>query len=410
MAKSKKIRDRVVGLSRVRAGDLRPNPRNWRSHPKRQRDALQAILAEVGFADAILVRELTDGSLEIIDGHLRQSLDPELVVPVLVLDLDEDEAAKLLLSLDPLAGMAGIYSEPLQALLSSVKTGSEALRMLYADLSLQADLAAKLGLVDPEEIPDPPIAPRARYGDIFSLGEHRLACGDAQDAALVGRLMGRERARLVVTDPPWGVGYQGKTKRRLEIQNDVLEGLAELLGGAFAAIDPLISAGSAIYVFHPAGEASLVFFDEFRRVGWHIRQGLVWSKGAMVLGHSDYQYCHEPIAYLGKPSSEPRGRGRGGWYGGNAETSVLEYPSPASSREHPISKPVALIARLVNNSSCVGDVVLDPFLGSGATLIACEQTGRRCFGVELDPAYVDVAVARWEAFSGHRAKRERKAS
>jgi len=408
--KAKSIRTRVVELRFVRAGDLKPNDRNWRTHPKAQRDALRAILSEVGFADAILARELPGGTLEILDGHLRQSMDPDLVVPVLILDLDDEESAKLLLSLDPLAAMAGIDPEPLRALLATVETGNEALRMLLADLAVQADLKAQLGVVDPEEVPDLPASSRAAYGDVFLLGKHRVACGDATDANLVSRLMAGEQARLLLTDAPYGVSYEGKTKRRLRIQNDRRDGLAELLQRAFSIADGVLEAGASIYLFYPAGEASLIFTDATRAVGWRLLQGLVWQKDSMVLGHSDYHYRHEPILYLAKPSEEPRGRGRGHWYGGNAETSVLEFPRPKASREHPVAKPVALIARLVNNSSCFGDLVLDPFVGSGSCLIAAEQTGRRCNAVELDPAYVEVAIARWEAFTGSRAKKERKAS
>ncbi len=216
---TKTIRDRIVELRRVRAGELRPNPRNWRRHPKRQREALRALLSEVGFADAILARELEDDSLEIVDGHLRQSMDPQAIVPVLILDVDQDEADKLLATLDPLAAMAIADPEPLRALLESVETSSEDVRHLLAGLATAADVHARLGLVDPDEIPEPS-EPRAKPGDVFALGEHRLACGDARDPALLGRLMGKERAQLLLTDPPYGVGYSGKTPRGLRMEND----------------------------------------------------------------------------------------------------------------------------------------------------------------------------------------------
>jgi DNA modification methylase len=133
----------------------------------------------------------------------------------------------------------------------------------------------------------------------------------------------------------------------------------------------------------------------------------VWRKDSIVLGHADYHYAHELIAYGNKPTDGRWGRGSAGWYGGNAETTVLEVRRPKASREHPTAKPVDLVATFVRNSSAPGDVVLDPFLGSASTLMACEQLGRRCFGVELDPGYVDAAVQRWEAFTGRRARRRR---
>jgi DNA modification methylase len=401
---TKTVRDRTRELRRVKAGELRPNPRNWRRHPKRQREALRALLSEIGFADAILARELEDGSLEIIDGHLRQSMDPEATVPVLVLDVDEAEADKLLVTLDPLAGLAIADPEPLRALLESIETSSEEVRMLLANLATQADVRARLGLVDPEEIPEPS-TPRAKKGEIFLLGEHRLACGDARDPKLLGRLMGKERAQLLLTDPPYGSGYSGKTPRRLRIENDDEEGLPDLLAAAFAAIDPVLAPGAPIYLFHPAGPSSVYFTDALRQIGWKIRQGLVWVKDSMVLGHGDFHYRHEPILYAAKPGT-PLGRGRAGWYGGNAETSVLEVPRPKANRDHPTAKPVELVSRLMANSSTFHDVVLDPFLGSGSTLVAAERLSRRLYGVEIDPRYLEVAIERWEAFTGQHAKKE----
>jgi DNA modification methylase len=403
--RTNRIRDRIVELRRVRAGELCPNPRNWRRHPKHQRDALQALLDEVGFADAILVRELDDRSLEIVDGHLRQSMDAEAVVPVLILDVDEAEADKLLATLDPLAAMAIADPEPLRALLETVETSSEEVRVLLARLATEAEVQSKLGLADPDEIPEPTTT-RARPGDLFLLGPHRLVCGDARDPQLLGQLMGEERAPLLLTDPPYGVNYEGKTKRRLHMEHDEQDGLPQLLSAAFAAIDGVLSPGAAIYLFHPAGPAAVHFTDAVKEIGWKIRQGLVWVKDSMVLGHGDYHYRHEPLIYAAKPGT-PVGRGRARWYGTNAETSVLEVARPKGNRDHPTAKPVPLVSHLMSNSSTFGDVVLDPFLGSGTALIAAEQLSRRLYGVEIDPAYVEVSLARWEAFTGEQAKKAR---
>ena len=170
----------------------------------------------------------------------------------------------------------------------------------------------------------------------------------------------------------------------------------------------MLAGGAAIYVFHPAGPSLSTFLEAFLHQGWVLRQDLVWVKDSIVLGHADYHYRHEPIFYGNSPGAR-FGRGAAGWFGSDAESSVLEVPRPRASREHPTSKPVALIRRLVANSSAPGDIVLDPFLGSGSTLIASHQIGRRCFGIELDPSYVDVAVSRWESFTGQKATRRRKA-
>lgn len=401
------VRDRVVELRRVRAGDLRANPRNWRRHPDRQRQALRGLLEEVGFADAILAREHADGSLEIIDGHLRQSMDPELIVPVLVLDVDEQESGKLLASLDPLAALAVADPAQLTELLSSIDTGSEALRMLLADLASGAEMQAGLGRLDPDDIQPRPAESKSRPGDLYVMGQHRLVCGDTTDAPTVRRLMGKHRASLLLTDPPYGVSYEGKTKARLRLASDDEGGIGELLAGALTAVDRALRPGAAIYMFHPAGRNALSFMQAITD-RWDVVQMLVWVKDSMVLGHADYHYAHEQIAYARKPTDARRGRGAGGWYGGNAETSVFQIARPRASRDHPTAKPVELISRLTTNSSVIGDIVLDPFLGSGSTLIASEQLRRRCFGIEIDPAYADVAVARWERFTGRRARRHRK--
>lgn len=150
----------------------------------------------------------------------------------------------------------------------------------------------------------------------------------------------------------------------------------------------------------------MTFLQAFTAQGWELRQLLAWVKDALVLGHADYHHRFEPILYGNTPCGHRFGRGASGWYGGHAEASVLEVPRPRSSPEHPTAKPVELLRRLLANSSAPGDVVLDPFLGSGSTLIAAELLGRRCFGVEIDPAYTDVALSRWESFTARRATRE----
>ena len=182
--------------------------------------------------------------------------------------------------------------------------------------------------------------------------------------------------------------------------------MRQLLAGAFAALDAVLKPGAAIYVAHPAGALSLTFAETFVGQNWRLHQTLVWVKDSLVPGHSDYQYRHEPILFGYKPGSAGRrGRGARGWYGDNSQTSVFEIPRPKVNADHPTSKPVALVEAMVRNSSRTGEIVWDGFLGSGSTLIACEQLGRRCFGMDLDPRYVDVAVRRWEQVTGKQAER-----
>jgi site-specific DNA-methyltransferase (adenine-specific) len=403
------VKDRVVELLRVRAGDLDANPRNWRRHPPRQRAVLRGLLREIGYADALLARR-DHGSLVLIDGHLRKSLDPEQVVPVLVLDLTESEADTLLTTLDPLAGLALADPPALAELLARVQTTSQAVRDFLEGIARGAGLPATRLLADPDWAPPPPSKPKTKRGDLWSVGRHRLLCGDATDMKDLKRLMAGERVKVVWTDPPYGVGYTGKTPRALRIVNDRAADLDAFLQRAFASIDDVLAAGAAIYLCHPAGPLAATFVQAFSAQGWQLRQQLVWVKDAMVLGHADYHWRHEPILYGFAQGGGRRGRGGQGWYGGNAQTSVFELPRPKASREHPTMKPVELVRRCLLNSSKETDPVLDPFVGSGSTLVAAEISGRRGFACELDPAYCDVALARLEEITGETPSLKRKGS
>jgi DNA modification methylase len=260
-------------------------------------------------------------------------------------------------------------------------------------------------LADSDALPPLPEEPVTRPGDLWLLGDHRVLCGDATDAATLAALMDGATASCMWTDPPYGVEYVGGTEKKLTIKNDHAAGLNALLARAFAAIDSVLADGAAIYIAHPTGPLAMTFMSAFVAQGWRFHQSLVWVKDSLVPGHSDYQLRHEGVLFGYKAAHGRRGRGARGWYGDNSATSVFEVPRPKASPDHPTSKPVDLIAPMLRNSSKTGAIVLDPFLGSGSTLIACEQLGRRCFGVDLDPRYVDVAVQRWERVTGKTARR-----
>lgn len=258
-----------------------------------------------------------------------------------------------------------------------------------------------------DAVPEVPAKPKSRPGDIYILGPHRVLCGDATKAEDVARVMGGVRsATCMWTDPPYGVSYVGKTKRKLHIENDGKEGLAVLISKAFVAAMSALSEGAAIYVAHPAGAQSAVFINAFLAQGWRLHETLIWVKQALVLGHSDYHYRHEPILFGYAQGGGRRGRGGAGWYGPRNADTVFEVSRPIASRDHPTSKPVDLVAPMVRNSSRAGETVFDPFLGSGTTLIVAEATKRVCRGLELDPRFVDVIVERWEKFTGRKAEIE----
>jgi DNA modification methylase len=236
------------------------------------------------------------------------------------------------------------------------------------------------------------------------LGRHRLLCGDARDPELLARLLGGVRAEVLWTDPPYGVRYVGKTPQALQISNDDSEA-ADLLADALRAAAGLLAPAARFYIASPAGRQGTGFRLALESVGWRLHQELVWVKNTPVLGHSDYHYSHEPILYgfTPGPGRPGRGRHRGSrWAGDNSQTSVFFVDRPARSEEHPTMKPVQLIVRQLANSSRHGDAVLDLFAGSGSTLIACEQLGRSCYAVELDPRYCDLIRRRYLDYSnGH---------
>ena len=438
------IRDRVVGLVRVRARDLVPHPSNWRTHDDRQRAALRGILGEVGFAGALLARRLEDGRYGLIDGHLRAETTPDMEVPVLVLDVTEEEAAKILATHDPLAAMAGQDDRILRELLDGIRTDSDALKDLWADLAKRPPAP---GLTDPDAVPEPPPEPTVKPGEIVVLGDHRLLCGDAGKAGDIDRLLDGAPVHLVNTDPPYNVKVEprsnnaiaaglssftsakgarrggrlkhhqgldlarhpGKAKpthRRMRakdrpLQNDFLpeEEFAKLLLAWFGNLARVLLPGRAFYVW--GGYANCANYPPaLRASGLYFSQSIIWAKGWPVLTRKDFMGAHEWCFYGWREGAAHR------FFGPANVQDLWEIrKDPPQSYVHLTSKPVELAARAIECSSKRGENVLDPFGGGGSTLIACEQAGRRCFMAEIDPLYTSVIVERFEKFSGKKAER-----
>jgi hypothetical protein len=321
-------RNRIAGHADVAPAELVPNPRNWRTHPDEQQRALAGALGEVGWVAEVLVNRTTG---HVVDGHLRIELAlarDEPTVPVTYVELSEDEERLVLASLDPLAAMAAAEEQQLAALLAGLEPADDALRALLDDLAREYGVDTdRAGLVDPDEVPELPAEPYVKRGELYVLGNHRLFCGDSTDAGDVVRLTGGALADCLWTDPPYGVGYEGKTERRLRIKNDDPETSDDAIAGAFR-LAPLASS-APFYVAAPAGPRSVAFHEAIAAVGWRLHQELVWVKGTIVLSHSDYQYGHEPILYGYAPGAGRPGRGRHPgthWYGDNGQSSVHEYP------------------------------------------------------------------------------------
>jgi len=226
-------------------------------------------------------------------------------------------------------------------------------------------------------------------GDLFEIGPHRLLCGDSTKAEDVERLMAGAKADLIVTDPPYGVAYVGGTKDKLTIQNDALtpEKTFFLWEAALAVALRNTKDGGGIYATVPAGRLQLGFMRVMVEAEC-LRQVMVWNKSQMVLGHSDYHYKHEPILYGWKPGASHY------FTSDRTQTTVFDFEKPQRNGDHPTMKPVGLWAKMISNSSKEGWLTYDPFLGSGTTMVAAHQLNRICYGLELEPKYVDVCICR----------------
>jgi site-specific DNA-methyltransferase (adenine-specific) len=368
---------------------------------------LEESLAEFGQVETIAISP----NNEIYDGHQRQTvwgaskkfgMDYVVDVRVSSRELTEQERKKLVIYLRK--GAVGHFDFDILANNWEI---DELLEWGFDKKELDLDLWAGEPADDPGAQVDKAEELREKWGveagQLWQLGEHRLICGDCTDRATVERVMGGEKADCMWTDPPYGVDYVGKTKDALTIENDGADDLPGLLASSFLTAGSVLIEGAPFYVAHPPGALQVVFVNVISEIGWKIHEQLVWVKDSMVLGHSDYHYKHEPILYGWTPGDGRPGRGNhegSHWYGDNSQVSVFEIPRPKRSTEHPTMKPPELVEAQLKNSTQNGDIVIDPFLGSGTTLIACERLGRKCRAVEISPAYCAVAIQRWCDMTG----------
>jgi DNA modification methylase len=381
---------------------LSPHPRN----PRRgDVEAIKKSLKSNGQFRPIVVNSRTN---EVLAGNHTLLAARELgwsrIVATLI-DADEDQAKRILLADNRTADLAS-YDE---RLLAELLTELEELAGTGYDEADLEELLEELSEAEPlpdDEPPPLPREPKTRPDERYRLGRHSLVCADARERASYELLLGEQQCDLLWTDPPYGIGYVGKTAERLRIENDGPAVLDDLLRESFAGADRVLKPGSPLYIAHPAGPLCASFISAFCEVGWQLRQTLVWLKDSMVLGHGDYHYIHEPLLYGYKPAKGRLGRGGRGWHGDNSQTSVFEVARPKASKEHPTAKPPELVAAALRNSSRRGALVLDPFAGSGSTLVAAEALGRSARLIELDPRYCDVIAERFERLTGMRAERE----
>lgn len=265
------------------------------------------------------------------------------------------------------------------------------------DLKVVIDKFGPTPEVVEDEVPED-IETRCREGDLWQLGNHRLMCGDSTKIEDVERLMDGKKSDMVFTDPPYNIDYEGKTKKRLKIENDKKSGeeFYQFLYDSLSLMNAFSKAGAPIYVCHADSER-VNFNRAMIAAGWLQKQCIIWDKGSMVLGRQDYHWEHEPILYGWKEGQAHQ------FFGGRDKTTIWRIPRPTRSEEHPTMKPIKLCATAIQNSSKGDDIVMDLFGGSGSTLMACEQTNRTCYMMELDPHYCDVIIQRWENFTGKEA-------
>jgi DNA modification methylase len=387
---------------------LVPYARNARTHSEEQVAQIAASIVEFGFTNPILAG--SDGV--IVAGHGRLAAARKLglpTVPVVVLDhLTPTQRRALVIADNRIAENAGWDEAMLQVELAALQDDDFDLTLTGFDADALADLLAggettTEGQIDEDVAPEVPETPVSRPGDVWVCGEHRVLCGDATDAEAYATVLGGELASMVFTDPPYNVNYANSAKDRLRGKNRAI--LNDNLGEGFhdfllAALTPALEhCRGSVYVAMSSSELDTLQ-SAFRAAGGHWSTFIIWAKNTFTLGRADYQRQYEPILY-GWPEGADRH-----WCGDRDQGDVWQIKKPQKNDLHPTMKPVELVERAIRNSSRPGDVVLDPFGGSGSTLIAAEKSGRRARLIELDPKYVDVIVRRWQDYAGAQAVRQ----
>lgn len=434
---------------------LTPNPRNPNQHPQKQIELLAKIIKNQGWRAPITV---SNRSGFVVRGHGRLLAAQFLGVTQVPVDRQnyENDAAEWadMVADNRIAELSQIDEALLASLLSEINSADFDVNLAgFSDKQIDNLLAdfntteVREDNFDSAAAAAQIVEPMTKPGDVWQLGRHRLMCGNATVITDVEKLMDGAMAAMVFTDPPYNVNYQGGTEDKLTIQNDNMSAdrFHQFLRDAFASMFTVTEPGGAIYVCHADSEGSN-FRGALHDAGWLLKQCLIWAKNQFVMGRQDYQWQHEPILYGWKPGAAHS------WFGGRKQGTVIEEAAPITVRkdddgalltftagiqtvtirvpsfevlqsgddslstvwrfekpvrngEHPTMKPIGLCARAIQNSSRLGDIVLDLFGGSGSTLMAAEQVNRTCYTMELDPIYCDVIVRRWEEFTEKKAVR-----
>lgn len=371
----------------------------YKNNPRNNDEAVGPVaesIKEFGFKVPIVV----DKNGEIVNGHTRYKAAKKLgleTVPVIVADDLSDEQIKAFRLADNKVGEIAVWdldllNEELNDILDLDMSafGFDVLDNLDDLIEDEKDLDDFT-----EAVPD---EPKSKLGDIYQLGSHKLMCGDSTNEADVKKLMNGEMADLLLTDPPYNVAYEGKTKDSLTIKNDSMDNdsFRQFLVNAFSSANEVMKPGAVFYIWHADSEG-YNFRGACFDIGWTVRQCLIWNKNSMVLGRQDYHWKHEPCLYGWKDGAGHL------WASDRKQTTVIDYEKPQRNGVHPTMKPVGLFDYQIKNNTKGSDIVLDLFGGSGTTLIACESNGRHARLMEYDPKYVDVIISRWEELTGDKA-------
>lgn len=373
--------------------EIKFDSKNYRKHDDRNLKLIKKSLKECGAGRSILL----DAEGEIIAGNATYKTAKEANIPVKIIETDgkeliavkrtdlktEDKKRKKLALLD------NSTSDKVEWDLDNLSADFDLGELSEFGLEELSEVVEQ-GEVIEDEVPNAEeVESKVKKGDIWQLGDHRLMCGDSTVITDVEKLMNGEKADLLLTDPPYNVNYEGGNGLKIENDNMGDEKFKEFLKEAFTCANIVMKEGASFYIWHADSEG-YNFRSACKEVGLQVRQCLIWNKNALVMGRQDYQWKHEPCLYGWKEGAPHT------WLSDRKQTTVLDFDRPTKNLEHPTMKPIALFAYELQNSAKKGALVLDLFGGSGTSIIACEQTGRKCYTMELDEHYCDVIIKRWE--------------
>lgn len=377
--------------------ELKPaayNPRKKLKKGDKEYEKIKQSLLKFGYVDPIIVNK----DMTVIGGHQRltvlKDLDYETAKCVIV-DLPKEDEKALNIALNKITGqwddalLADLLLDLQESDFNLDLTGFESPEIDDILSNIHDKELTEDEFDVEEELKKPTVS---RRGDIWQLGKHRVICGDSTKSETYDQLLGDKKANLVVTDPPYNVDVE-ETAGKILNDNMSDGDFYQFLLSMFTQVENHMETDASVYVFH-ADTEGLNFRKAFKDAGFYLSGCCIWKKNSLVLGRSPYQWQHEPCLYGWKK------KGKHQWFSDRKQTTIWEYDRPKSSKDHPTMKPIQLMAYPIQNSSMRGTIVLDPFLGSGSTLIAADQTGRICYGIELDEKFVDVIVKRYIEVTG----------